>query len=106
MRLHSLVLLGCSNTAFSRLTVDIKAKEQSIKNVARGRKSFELPPYLSIAAAHEGMDVCPQTAFAVGLAQVDRRHFKGLISVDRCILALVGKNVHDLVGIPTRSHRS
>jgi diphthine methyl ester synthase len=95
---------------------DIKVKEQSIENLARGRKIYEPPRYMSIATACEqlldieeeqGMGVCRPNALAVGLARVgadDEKIVGGTLEELKAVdfggplhsLVLVGKNVHEL----------
>ena len=98
------------------MALDIKVKEQSLENLARGRKIFEPPRYMSIATAceqlleieqQEGQGVCPPEALAVGLARVgadDEQIIAGslaqLMEVDfggpLHSMILVGKNIHEL----------
>jgi diphthine methyl ester synthase len=98
------------------LISDIKVKEQSLENLARGRKIFEPPRYMSIETAieqlleiedkyHEG--ACGESTLGVGLARVGADDekivagtLKNLKDVDfggplHCLI-LVGKNVHEL----------
>ena len=91
-------------------------KEQSLENLARGRKIFEPPRYMSIGTACEqlleieeglGQGLCTADTFAVGLARVgadDEKIVAGtlkeLMDVDfggplHCLI-LVGRNIHEL----------
>lgn len=114
--LHTLVLLGHFPLSTSELTADIKVKEQSIENLARGRKIYEPPRYMSISTACEqlleieeeqGLGVSPPNALAVGLARVgaeDEKIVAGTLDELKGVdfggplhsLVLVGKNVHEL----------
>jgi diphthine methyl ester synthase len=98
------------------LTVDIKVKEQSLENLARGRKIFEPPRYMSIGTACEqlleteeeqGSDVCTKDTLAVGLARVgadDEKIVAGTLEELKDVdfggplhsLILVGKHIHEL----------
>jgi len=96
--------------------LDIKVKEQSLENLARGRKIFEPPRYMSISTACEqlleieeeqGLGVCAPNALAVGLARVgadDEKIVAGTLEELQHVdfggplhsLILVGKNIHEL----------
>ncbi|KAL9599403.1 MAG: hypothetical protein Q9219_003840 [cf. Caloplaca sp. 3 TL-2023] len=102
--LHTLVLL------------DIKVKEQSIENLARGRKIYEPPRFMTASQCaaqmlevREGRDACAYgpDSLAVGIARLgasDQRMavgtLKQLTEVDLGpplhSLVLLGKRVHDL----------
>ena len=91
-------------------------KEQSLENLARGRKIYEPPRYMSIATACEqlleieeeqGLGVCTASALAVGLARVgadDEKIVAGTLEELKDVdfgeplhsLILVGKNIHEL----------
>ena len=98
------------------LNLDIKVKEQSLENLARGRKIFEPPRYMSISTAceqlleieeEEGSGICAPDALAVGLARVgaeDEKIVAGTLEELRHVdfggplhsLILVGKHIHEL----------
>ncbi|KAJ3097356.1 diphthine synthase [Phlyctochytrium planicorne] len=87
--------------------LDIKVKEQSIENMARGRKIYEPPRFMTVNQAVEqileieerrGEGVCPPDTIAIGLARVgcsDQRIVSGtmkeLLDVD------FGAPLHSLV---------
>jgi diphthine methyl ester synthase len=91
-------------------------KEQSVENLARGRKIFEPPRYMSIATAceqlleieaEEGLRVCTSDTLAVGMARVgadDEKIVAGSLAELKEVdfggplhsLILVGKNIHEL----------
>jgi len=98
------------------LTKDIKVKEQSLENLARGRKIFEPPRYMSITTACEQLleieeeqrlGVCTTNTLAVGLARVgadDEKIVAGTLEELQSVdfgnplhsLILVGENIHEL----------
>jgi len=102
--LHTLMLL------------DIKVKEQSLENMARGRKIYEPPRYMTVAQCAEQMIETEETraegvytadSLAVGVARIgaeDQQIVAGtlreLCEVDMGkplhSLILLGKRVHDL----------
>ena len=102
--LHTLVLL------------DIKVKEQSLENLARGRKIFEPPRFMTVAQcasqmleieAQKGEGVCGPDTLAVGVARVgaqDQRIAAGTLKQLSDIelgpplhsLILLGRRIHDL----------
>lgn len=102
--LHTLILL------------DIKVKEQSLENLARGRKIYEPPRYMTVAqCAHQMLameeerqeGVYSENSLAVGVARVGSSlqkiacgTLKELCSVDLGpplhSLVLLGKRTHDL----------
>ncbi|KAL8718810.1 MAG: hypothetical protein Q9225_004094 [Loekoesia sp. 1 TL-2023] len=102
--LHTLMLL------------DIKVKEQSIENLARGRKIFEPPRFMTASQCaaqmleiekERGENVCGPNSLAVGVARLgayDQRMAAGtlkqLTEVDLGpplhSLVLLGKRVHDM----------
>ncbi|EFE44310.1 hypothetical protein TRV_00926 [Trichophyton verrucosum HKI 0517] len=100
--LHTLVLL------------DIKVKEQSLENMARGRKIYEPPRYMTVAQCAEQMleteaerkeGICGPESLAIGAARVgavDQQlvvgTLKELTKVD------LGKPLHSLVLLGTKTH--
>ena len=104
--LHTLVLL------------DIKVKEQSMENMARGRRIYEPPRYMTVGQcasqmveveAEKGEGVCGEECLAVGAARVgcDDEKFvagtlKELCESDEELggplhsLVLLGKRTHEL----------
>lgn len=100
--LHTLVLL------------DIKVKEQSLEDLARGRRVFQPPRYMTVAQCaaqmlelenERGQGVCRPEALAVGAARVgsdDQRLVCGtlrqLVDVD------MGPPLHSLVLVGNRTH--
>ena len=98
------------------LTEDIKVKEQSLENLARGRKIFEPPRYMSIGTACEQLleieedekqGICTRDTLAVGLARVgadDEKIVAGTLDELKDVdfggplhsLVLVGKHLHEL----------
>lgn len=100
--LHSLVLL------------DIKVKEQSLANLARGRKIYEPPRFMTVAQCatqmleiekESGEGICGADTLAVGVGRIgatDQKMAAGtlkqLSSVD------LGPPLHSLVLLGKRSH--
>ena len=102
--LHTLVLL------------DIKVKEQSLENLARGRRIFEPPRYMTVAQcagqmleieAEKGEGLCRPQSLAVGVARIgaqDQRIVAGTLKQLSNLdlgpplhsLVLLGRRVHDL----------
>ena len=102
--LHTLILL------------DIKVKEQSLENLARGRKIFEPPRFMTVAQCAsqmleiektQGEGVCGPQSLAIGVARVgaeDQRMAAGTLEQLRSIelgsplhsLVLLGRRTHDL----------
>ena len=96
--------------------LDIKVKEQSLENLARGRKIYEPPRYMPISTACEqlleieeeqGLGVCTADILAVGLARVgsdDEKIVAGTLEELKTVdfggplhsLILVGKHIHEL----------
>lgn len=67
------------NNLHSLLLLDIKVKEQSIENMARGRKIYEPPRYMTIqqcmdqlieVEGNKQQDICPKNRMAIGLARI------------------------------------
>ena len=100
--LHTLVLL------------DIKVKEQSIENLARGRKIFEPPRYMTVAQCasqmleteeERGEGVYRPESLAVGVARVgarDQNIAAGTLSQLREVD--LGSPLHSLVLLGSRAH--
>ena len=101
--LHTLVLL------------DIKVKEQSLENMARGRKIYEPPRYMSVAQCAQQMleieedvkreGVYNRDSLAVGVARVgadDEKIVAGTLA-ELCDADL-GKPLHSLVLLGKRTH--
>jgi diphthine synthase len=100
--LHTLVLL------------DIKVKEQSYENMARGRKIYEPPRFMTVAQCAAQMleieeerqeGICTEDRLAVGVARVGAKYqkmacgtLKELTSVD------LGQPLHSLVLLGRRGH--
>jgi len=102
--LHSLILL------------DIKVKEQSIENMARGRKVYEPPRYMSASTAAEQLleieairqeDICTTDSLVVAVSKIGAKNqairvgsLQELVHTDLGpplhSLVLVGKRIHEL----------
>jgi diphthine synthase len=102
MGLHTLLLL------------DIKVKEQSLENMARGRKVYEPPRYMTVAECSRQMleieedkveAVYTRESLAVGAARVgasDQRLVAGTLA-ELCEVDL-GRPLHSLVLLGSRTH--
>lgn len=101
--LHTLVLL------------DIKVKEQSLENMARGRKIYEPPRYMTVAQCAQQMleieeevkkeGVYTRESLAVGVARVgseDQKIVTGTLK--QLCEADLGKPLHSLVLLGRRTH--
>jgi diphthine synthase len=101
--LHTLVLL------------DIKVKEQSLENMARGRKIYEPPRYMTVAQCAQQMleieedvkqeGVYNKDSLAVGVARVgaeDQQIVAGTLK--QLCDADLGKPLHSLVLLGKRTH--
>jgi diphthine synthase len=101
--LHTLVLL------------DIKVKEQSLENMARGRKIYEPPRYMTVAQCAQQMleieedvkqeGVYTKDSLAVGVARVgaeDQKIVAGTLA--QLCDADLGKPLHSLVLLGRRTH--
>ncbi len=100
--LHTLILL------------DIKVKEQSLENMARGRKIYEPPRYMTVAQCAQQMletegerkeGVYSEDSLAVGVARVganDQKMAAGTLK-ELCGLDL-GPPLHSLVLLGKRTH--
>jgi diphthine synthase len=101
--LHTLVLL------------DIKVKEQSIENMARGRKIYEPPRYMTVAQCAQQMleieeevkqeGVYGRESLAVGVARVGAEDEKIVAgTLEELCEADLGKPLHSLVLLGRRTH--
>lgn len=100
--LHTLVLL------------DIKVKEQSLVNLARGRKIYEPPRFMTVAQcaiqmleteAERGEGICGATRLAVGVARIgaqDEQIAAG--TLEQLSRADMGAPLHSLVLLGRRTH--
>lgn len=100
--LHTLVLL------------DIKVKEQSLENMARGRKIYEPPRYMTVAQCASQMleiegekkeGVYGEDSLAIGAARVGSKEQKMVCGTlkELCEVDL-GAPLHSLVLLGTRTH--
>ncbi len=105
MGLHTLVLL------------DIKVKEQSYENMARGRKVYEPPRYMTVGQCASQMleveeqrkeEVCGEEALAVGAARVGGESEKFVSGTLRELAKgadqILGGPLHSLVLLGRRTH--
>lgn len=102
--LHTLVLL------------DIKVKEQSMENLARGRRIFEPPRYMTVGQcaeqmleveADKGEGVCGEESLAVGAARVGAQDEKFVAGTLRELVGaddVLGGPLHSLVLLGTGTH--
>jgi len=101
--LHTLVLL------------DIKVKEQSLENMARGRKIYEPPRYMTVAQCAQQMleieedvkqeGVYSRESLAVGVARVGAEDEKIVAgTLEELCDADLGKPLHSLVLLGRRTH--
>lgn len=100
--LHTLVLL------------DIKVKEQSLENMARGRKIYEPPRYMTVAQCAAQMleteetrqeGVYHEDSLAVGVARVGARDQRIVVGTLKELTEVdVGKPLHSLVLLGRRTH--
>lgn len=101
--LHTLVLL------------DIKVKEQSLENMARGRKIYEPPRYMTVAQCASQMleieedvkkeGVYGRESLAVGVARVGAQDEKIVAgTLEQLAEADLGKPLHSLVLLGRRTH--
>ena len=100
--LHTLVLL------------DIKVKEQSLENLARGRKIYEAPRFMTVAQCASQMleteeerkeGVCREKSLAVGVARIgarDQRTVAG--TLEQLSQVDLGPPLHSLVLLGKRTH--
>lgn len=100
--LHTLVLL------------DIKVKEQSFENLARGKKVYEPPRYMSVATAAQqlleieeirGEGVCTPSALAIGVSRIGSPSQQMLAGcLQELCSADLGPPLHSLVLVGRRLH--
>lgn len=102
--LHTLVLL------------DIKVKEQSMENLARGRRIYEPPRYMTVGQcaeqmleveADKGEGVCGEESLAVGAARVGAQDEKFVAGTLRELVSaddVLGGPLHSLVLLGTGTH--
>ncbi|KAI9749777.1 MAG: diphthine synthase [Lichina confinis] len=100
--LHTLVLL------------DIKVKEQSLEDLARGRKVYQPPRYMTVAQcaaqlieleAERGQGICAPDALAVGAARVGARDQQFVCgTLNQLAEADLGPPLHSLVLVGKRTH--
>lgn len=100
--LHTLVLL------------DIKVKEQSLENMARGRKIYEPPRYMTVAQCAEQMleieeerkeGVCGINSLAIGAARVGAKEQKMVVGTLKELSdTALGPPLHSLVLLGSRRH--
>lgn len=100
--LHTLILL------------DIKVKEQSLENMARGRKIYEAPRYMTVAQCAAQMleteevrqeGVYSADSLAVGAARVGAADQKFTVgTLKQLCTADLGKPLHSLVLLGSRTH--
>ncbi len=100
--LHTLVLL------------DIKVKEQSLANLARGRKIYEPPRFMTVAQCASQMleteqerseGICTSESLAVGVARIgakDQEMAAG--TLEQLSRVDLGKPLHSLVLLGKRTH--
>ena len=100
--LHTLILL------------DIKVKEQSLENLARGRKIFEPPRFMTVAQCASqmleteetrGEGVCGPQSLAVGVARVGAKDQKMAAgTLEQLSNIELGSPLHSLVLLGRRTH--
>ena len=100
--LHTLILM------------DIKVKEQSLENLARGRKIYEPPRFMTVAQCavqmleterERGEDICGPRSLAVGVARLgakDQRLVAG--TLEQISETDLGSPLHSLVLLGSRTH--
>ena len=97
------------------MLLDIKVKEQSLENMARGRKIYEPPRYMTVAQCAEQMieieeevkkeGVYSRESLAVGVARVgaeDQKIVAGTLG--QLAEADLGRPLHSLVLLGRRTH--
>jgi diphthine synthase len=96
------------------LLLDIKVKEQSLENMARGRKVYEPPRYMTVAECAKqmleieetkGEEVYTKDSLAVGAARVgatDQQLVSGTLE-ELCEVDL-GRPLHSLVLLGSKTH--
>ena len=100
--LHTLILL------------DIKVKEQSLENLARGRKIYEPPRFMTVAQCacqmmeieeEKGEGVCRTRSLAVGVARVGANDQKIAVgTLEQMSKVDLGSPLHSLVLLGRRTH--
>lgn len=100
--LHTLVLL------------DIKVKEQSLENLARSRKIYEPPRFMTVAQcasqmleieAERGEGVCGPEALAVGVARIGAENqMMAAGTLGQLSNSDIGPPLHSLVLLGRRTH--
>ena len=100
--LHTLVLL------------DIKVKEQSLANLARGRRIYEPPRFMTVAQCaqqmleteeEKGEGLCKPTSLAVGVARVGAKDQKMMAgTLEQLSEVDLGPPLHSLVLLGKRTH--
>lgn len=100
--LHTLILL------------DIKVKEQSLENMARGRKVYEPPRYMTVAQCAAQMveaeeirqeKVYTESSLAVGVARVGAEDMGVAVGTLRELMGVdLGGPLHSLVLLGGRTH--
>ena len=98
----------------SLLLLDIKVKEQSLENLARGRKIYEPPRFMTVAQCASQMleterdrseGVCRPENLAIGVARVgavDQQILAG--TLEQLSTVELGPPLHSLVLLGRRSH--
>lgn len=100
--LHTLVLL------------DIKVKEQSLENMARGRRIYEPPRYMTVAQCAEQMleaeeirdeKVYGSESLAIGVARVGAEDMEIRVGTLKELTGVdMGKPLHSLILLGSRTH--
>ena len=100
--LHTLMLL------------DIKVKEQSLANLARGRKIYEPPRFMTVAQCasqmleieeDKGEGICGKRNLAIGVARVGARHQRMAAGTLQQLSKIdMGDPLHSLVLLGKRTH--
>ena len=98
----------------SLLLLDIKVKEQSLENLARGRKIYEPPRFMTVAECasqmleieqERGEGICRPDDLAIGVARVgaaDQKMIAGTLK--QLSTAELGPPLHSMVLLGRRSH--
>ena len=98
----------------SLLLLDIKVKEQSLENLARGRKIYEPPRFMTVAECASQMleieqerreGVCKPDNLAVGVARVGAADQKMIAGTLKQLSTVeLGPPLHSMVLLGKRSH--
>ena len=98
----------------SLLLLDIKIKEQSLANLARGRKVYEPPRFMTVAQCASQMleteeerreGVCGPRSLAVGVARVGAKDQKMATGTLKQLSGIdLGAPLHSLVLLGKRTH--